>query len=232
MEKIKKYLAEFIGTFILVVLGCGTAAATGDLVATSLAFGLSIIVVAYTVGRVSGGHVNPAVSIAMAIRGDISWGEFLGYCLSQFLGAFVGSALLGLFFHGYKATGANSLANIAGLFGSQINFGIAMVGLVLEIVLTFFFVLAVLGATKDEKTGNIAGILIALALVVVHLLGFNLDGCSVNPARAFSALIFSLIGGAEAGPAWLAIFSTVVGPFIGGILAALCAKVFFPKSAE
>lgn len=231
VDSIKKYLAEFVATFILVVVGCGTAVSSGgDIVATCLAFGISIVILAYTVGRISGGHANPAVSLAMAVSGKLSWKDFLFYVLAQVAGAMVGSLLLGLFFWGYKATGANSLINVALIMGEhEITFATALVGMAIEIVLTFLFIFAIFGFTCEEKLSNIAGLLIGIVLTGVHFLGFNLTGVSVNPARAFSALICSLFGGADAGNAFLAMFACVVGPFIGAVLAAFCWMFFFGK---
>jgi aquaporin Z len=234
-DSLKKYLAEFVATFILVVVGCGTAVSSGgNIVATCLAFGISIVILAYTVGRISGGHANPAVSIAMAVAGKLSWKDFIFYIIAQFAGAMVGSLLLGLLFWGFESTGANGLTGVAYFMGStDINFGTAMIGMVIEIVLTFLFVFAIFGFTCEEKLSNIAGLLIGIVLAGVHFLGFGLTGVSVNPARAFSALICSLFGGADAGNAFLTMFACVVGPFIGGVLAALCWKFFFGgKKAE
>ena len=235
----KKLVAEFFATMILVLVGCGVAIGvgcgdTGGIVATAAAFGLSIIILAYSVGHVSGGHANPAVSLAMAIRGDITWKEFALYCLAQFVGALVGSGILALIFLSVKSTGANgfqaALYVAANANPDEINFGVFALGFLAEIVLTFLFILAVLGATSKKELGNVAGIIIGLALFGVHLLGIPLTGTSVNPARAFSALLFNMFDAdANAGLNALVMVACIVGPFVGAALAALLGKYLFKK---
>ena len=236
---LKKLVAECFATMILVLVGCGVAIGvgcgdTGGIVATAAAFGLSIIILAYSVGHVSGGHANPAVSLAMAIRGDITWKEFALYCLAQFVGALVGSGILALIFLSVRSTGANgfqlALYTAANVTPGEINFGVFALGFLAEIVLTFLFILAVLGATSKKELGNVAGIIIGLALFGVHLLGIPLTGTSVNPARAFSALLFNMFDAdANVGLNALVMAACIVGPFIGAALAALLGKFLFKK---
>ena len=226
---LKKLLAECFATMILVLVGCGVAIGvgcgdTGGIVATAAAFGLSIIILAYSVGQVSGGHANPAVSLAMAIRGDISWKEFALYCAAQFVGALVGSGILALIFLSVKSTGANGFGAALYLAANttEINFGVFALGFLAEIVLTFLFILVVLGVTSKKEWGGIAGIVIGLGLFGVHLLGIPLTGTSVNPARAFSALIFNMFDAdANLTANGLALVACVIAPFIGAALAAL-----------
>ena len=241
----KKLAAEFVATMILVVVGCGVAIGvgcgdTGGIVATAAAFGISIIILAYTVGQVSGGHANPAVSLAMAIRGDISWKEFALYALAQVLGAFVGSGILALIFLGVsRGTGANAVqapimevvanAKIEGDAAKFAGLGFAFLA---EIVLTFLFILLVLGATSKKEWGGFAGILIGLALFGVHLLGIPLTGTSVNPARGLSALVVAMFDGQNVGDKALMLLAAVVAPFIGAAIAALVWKLFVGKKAE
>ena len=251
IDMFKKLAAEFLATMILVVIGCGVAIGvgcgdTGGIVATAAAFGISIIVLAYTVGPISGGHANPAVSLAMAIRGDISWKEFCLYCLAQILGAFVGSGLLALIFMGVATkegaclTGANGIqpalldavarANITGDGAKFAALGLAFLA---EIVLTFLFILLVLGATSKKEWGGFAGILIGLALFGIHLLGIPLTGTSVNPARGLSALVLYMFNGKDVGDKALMLLAAVVAPFIGAALAGLVWKLLFKnKEAE
>ena len=217
----KKYLCEFLGTCVLVLFGCGVAVFSGaDLVATSLAFGLSIIGIAYTIGKVSGCHVNPAVTFAMWIDKRISTKDFIGYIVAQVAGAFAGSGLLALIINSttiadYKLTGLG-VNTYAELSASNIT----MLGaLVVEIILTFVFVLAVLGVTKDKKRENVAPIVIGLALVLVHLLGIKLTGTSVNPARSLAPAV--LMGGDYLSQAWV----FIAGPLVGAAFAALA--IFF-----
>ena len=236
----KKIIAEFFATMILVLVGCGVAIGvgcgdTGGIVATAVAFGLSIIILAYSVGQISGGHANPAVSLAMAIRGDISWKEFAMYCCAQVLGAFAGSGILALIFLSVKSTGSNGFggALFAAANTTELNFGVVMLGLLAEVVLTFLFILAVLGATSKKEWGNVAGIIIGLALFGVHLLGIPLTGTSVNPARALSALVFHMFNGGDAVKYdALAMLACVIGPFIGSALAALVWKLLQGKKEQ
>ena len=211
-------------------VGC---ADTGGIVATAAAFGLSIVVLAYSVGQISGGHANPAVSLAMAIRGDITWKEFAYYCCAQVLGAFAGSGILALIFWGVKSTGSNSIASFVAFTGAtEVNFGHVMLGLFAEIVLTFLFLMAILGVTSKKEYSNVAGIVIGLALFGVHLLGIPLTGTSVNPARALSALVFHMFNGGDAVKLdALTLIACVIGPFIGSALAAFTWKAL-SKSKE
>ncbi len=235
---LKKFISECFATMFLVLIGCGVAigvncnaADAGSVVATAAAFGLSIVVLAYSVGQISGGHANPAVSLAMAIRGDITWKEFAIYCCAQVLGAFVGSGILALIFMGVKATGSNSLnAFVAITQANTYTFGVVMLGLLAEVVLTFLFIMAVLGATSKKEWGPVAGIVIGLALFGVHLLGIPLTGTSVNPARALSALVFHMFNGGDAVKAdFLTMIACVIGPFIGAALAAIVWKLLKGK---
>ena len=232
----KKLVAEFFATMILVLVGCGVAIGVGcgneaGIVATAAAFGLSIIILAYSVGQISGGHANPAVSLAMAIRGDISWKEFFGYCCAQILGAFAGSGILALIFLSVKSTGSNAYqaALLAAANTTEVNFQVVMLGLLAEIVLTFLFILVVLGVTSKKELGGVAGIVIGLALFGVHLLGIPLTGTSVNPARALSALVLHMFNDGAAKNDALTLIAVVIGPFIGAALAALVWKLLSKK---
>ena len=237
----KKLAAEFVATMILVLIGCGVAIGVGcadnaGIVATAAAFGVSIIVLAYTVGQVSGGHANPAVSLAMAIRGDITWKEFALYALAQVLGAFAGSGILALIFLGIaRGTGANSNATLisfvtaAGLEGNAANLAGMGLAVLVEIVLTFLFILLILGVTSKKEWGGLAGLLIGIALFGIHLVGIPLTGTSVNPARGLSALIVSMFDGKNIGDKALVLIPAVIAPFIGAALAALFWKAIAGK---
>lgn len=236
---LKKIVAEFFATMFLVLIGCGVAIGvgcgdTGGIVATAAAFGVSIIVLAYSVGQISGGHANPAVSLAMAIRGDITWLEFALYSLAQILGAFAGSGILALIFLSVKSTGANSLDAFMPIVGvTDYNFAVVGLGLIAEIVLTFMFILVILGVTSKKEWGGVAGIVIGIALFGIHLLGIPLTGTSVNPARALSALVLNMFAeGANVGHNFLTMIACVIGPFIGAALAALAWKALFNKKKE
>ena len=223
----KKYLAECIGTMTLVVLGCGTAMLVGcdavnggGYILTALAFGLTIVAMAYSIGNVSGCHINPAVSLAMVIRGDLSVKDFIGYVIAQCAGALIGAGLLSLIF---KLGGVSDMTGGLGSNGLAGVGGNALAGLLVEIVLTYIFVTAILGVTsKKANHGSFAGLVIGLTLVVVHILGIGLTGTSVNPARSFGpALVAALSGNSEP---LAALWVFIVGPMIGSTLAACVYK--------
>ncbi len=227
MDSIKKYIAEAIGTATLVVLGCGTAmlvgcdaAAGSGYLLTALAFGLTIVAMAYSIGNVSGCHINPAVSIAMLVRGKLSPKDFIGYVISQCVGAVCGTAILALVFK------LGGVADMTGGFGSNGLAGVggnAFAGLLVEIVLTFIFVTAILGVTDERaRHGSFGGLVIGLTLVVVHILGIGLTGTSVNPARSFGPALFA--GGEALKSLWV----FIVGPLVGGALAAVVYGVINP----
>lgn len=217
----KKLLAECIGTMVLVVFGCGVAVWTGvDPVATALAFGLVIVALAYAIGPVSGCHVNPAVSLWVWMTGGMKAKEFWQYVLAQFVGGILGAVLLAVLLGcDFSALGANGLAGVHGNI---------WLGLLAEIVLTFVFVMAVLWATSKRENGSVAGIVIGLALTLVHLLGLGLTGTSVNPARSFGPALFQgfLGGDGSFGIVWI----FIVAPLVWAALAALLFNYF--KKAE
>ena len=229
----KKYVAEFIGTAVLVTLGCGTAmlvgcdAASGcGYILTALAFGLTIIAMAYSIGNVSGCHINPAVSLGVLMTGGMDTKDFVGYVVAQCLGALAGAALLAAIF------GLGDVTDMTGGFGSNGLGGVnnsAVAGLLVEIVLTFIFVTAILGVTdKKANHGSFAGVVIGFTLVLVHILGIGLTGTSVNPARSFGPAVVAAISGNGAPLASLWVF--IVGPLVGGALAAIVYKAL--SSAE
>ena len=217
----RKYISEFIGTLTLVLFGCGIAVVSGgNLVATALAFGLAIVASAYVIGPISGCHVNPAVSLAVFMNKGISSSDFIGYVVSQIIGAFVGSCLLAIIFSTGNVTdmtggfGANGLAGVNGN---------AFAGLIVEIVLTFIFVLTILGVTSSKAShGSFGGLVIGLTLTFVHILGIGLTGTSVNPARSIGPAVVAAISGNTAPVASLWVF--IVGPLVGAALAAVVYK--------
>jgi len=214
MNSMRKYIAEFIGTFVLVLFACGTAAVLGctsepnaAYLLTALAFGLVIVAMAYSIGNISGCHINPAVSIAMLVSKKMTVKDFVGYVVAQFIGAIAGAATLMAFIGLDKGLGAN------GLYNDSIALSLAI-----EIILTFVFVIAILGVTSKEGNGAIAGLVIGLSLTLVHILGIYFTGTSVNPARSFGPALF--VGGAALANVWV----FIVAPLIGGVLAALVYK--------
>ncbi|AOZ97710.1 MIP/aquaporin family protein [Butyrivibrio hungatei] len=223
----KKYVAECIGTATLVVLGCGTAmlvgcdAASGSgYLLTALAFGLTIVAMAYSIGNISGCHINPAVSLGVLLTGGMEIKEFICYVISQCVGALAGAGILALIF------GTGGVEDKTGGFGSNglagVN-GSPIAGLIVEIVLTFIFVIAILGVTsKKANHGSFGGLVIGLTLVVVHILGIGLTGTSVNPARSFGPALVAAFTGNTAPIAALWVF--IVGPLVGAALAACVYK--------
>ncbi|MBO4933806.1 MAG: aquaporin [Clostridia bacterium] len=217
MTTFKKMLAEFIGTCVLVVFGCGIAIVSGaDLVATALAFGLVIVAMAYSVGNVSGCHINPAVSFGMLVAGKMKLVEFFEYVCAQFLGAIAGAGILCAFFGCESGLGANACQP-----GVEI-----WQGLVIEVILTFVFVFAILGVTSKKEFGSAAGIVIGLTLTLVHLLGIGLTGTSVNPARSFGPAL--LAGGDALSQVWI----FILAPLVGACLAALVFRCLSGKEKE
>ena len=220
MESIKKYVAEFIGTLVLVLFACGVAAKTGCLVpeagyvATALAFGLVIVAMAYSIGNVSGCHINPAVSIAMLVSGKMSVKDFIGYVIAQFAGAIAGAAILMYIMGSSEALGANGLYE-----------GDVVKSLIIEVILTCVFVMSILGVTSRKSSSKLAGLVIGLSLTMVHLLGIPFTGTSVNPARSFGPALFT--GGEALSNVWV----FIAAPLVGGILAA-CIYRFIDSKAE
>lgn len=222
MNLLKKCTAEFIGTFVLVFFACGTAAVVGcsaengtGYLLTALAFGLVIVAMAYSIGNISGCHINPAVSIAMLVSGKLSVKEFIGYLIAQFAGATAGAAALMAFVGKESGLGANALyeGNIA-------------LSILIEIILTFVFVIAILGVTSKIENSAVSGIVIGLTLTLVHILGISFTGTSVNPARSFGPALF--VGGDALANVWV----FLVAPLVGGVLAALVYKFIDSKKAE
>ncbi len=224
----KKLIAEFIGTMVLVVMGCGTAMLVGcgadagcGYILTALAFGLVIVGMAYCVGNISGCHINPAVSLGVLISGGMEVKDFIGYVIAQVLGALVGTVILAAIF------GLGGVTDMTGGFGSNglagVN-GSAVAGLLVEIVLTFIFVLTILGVTsKKAGHGSFGGLIIGLALTLVHILGIGLTGTSVNPARSIGPAIMAAISYGNTEPlASLWVF--IVGPLVGAAIAAVVYK--------
>ncbi len=230
----KKYIAEFIGTAVLVILGCGTAmlvgcnaAQGGGYILTALAFGLVIVGMAYCVGNISGCHINPAVSLGVLMTGGMTVKDFVGYVISQCLGALFGAGVLAAIF------GLGNVTDMTGGFGSNglggVN-GSIVAGLLVEVVLTFIFVMTILGVTsKKAGHGSFGGLVIGLTLTLVHILGIGLTGTSVNPARSIGPAIVAAITG-NTQPI-IDVWVFIVGPLVGAALAALVYK-FLEKEKE
>ena len=217
----KRYVSELIGTMVLVLFGCGSAAIAGQMLGTvgiALAFGLSIVAMAYVIGDISGCHINPAVSIGMWIDGRLETKDLLAYIVFQCIGAIIGIALLAVIinsapsFGGYMATGLGQNG-----FGSASSVGLGAVGaIVVEIILTFVFVFTVLGVTKKAENATVAGIVMGLTYAFVHIMGIPLTGTSANPARSLAPALF--LGGQALQQVWVFILAPVVGAVIAGLV--------------
>ncbi|MBO4347806.1 MAG: aquaporin [Lachnospiraceae bacterium] len=218
----KKFIAELIGTCVLVVFGCGTAMITGcaqwgGYLLTALAFGLVIVGMAYCVGNISGCHINPAVSLAVFMNKGMSGKDFGLYVVAQCLGAWLGGGILALIF------GVAEIEDATGGFGSNgiggVN-GSIPAALIVEFVLTYVFVLVILGVTsKKAAHGSFGGLIIGLTLVLIHIFGIALTGTSVNPARSFGPALVALIAGNPEPIKVLWIF--ILGPLAGAAFAAI-----------
>lgn len=218
----KKYFAEMVGTFVLTLLGCGTAMFLGcgepaGVVGTAVAFGLAVVAMAYTIGGISGCHINPAITLGVALSGRMTWKDACGYWVGQVIGGIIAGAVLLLLTNVVAAPdltgglGTNGVANAGGAGGAFL----------VEVIATFIFVLVVLGTT-DAKVGagNLAGLAIGLSLILIHLVCINLTGTSVNPARSIGPAIFA--GGQALTDLWV----FIAAPLVGGALAACVWKGF------
>jgi len=232
-KDLKKYLAEFIGTAVLVFAGCGTAVFTNvNIVATALAFGLAVVAMAYTIGPISGCHINPAVSLGALISRKISLKIFCFYVLAQMFGGILGGALLfGLVklvgFDSVGHMGANGFVDLSETFGITTGTAAAVISTILtEIILTFIFIFTIIGVTSKKDNKLMAGLEIGLCLVLVHLVGIGLTGTSVNPARSFGVAIF---GGIDA---LKEVWVFLVAPLIGAALAGVAGYFMFKNEDD
>ena len=233
MNTVKKFFAEFIGTMVLVVMGCGTAMLVGcdvpgGYLITALAFGLSIVAMAYCVGNVSGCHINPAVSLGVFCSGGMTFAQFLYYVAAQLLGGFAGAGLLALIFK------LGKIEDLTGAYGSN---GLAGVNdsipaaFIVEVLLTCIFVLTILGVTsKKAGHGSFGGLIIGLTLTFVHIFGIGLTGTSVNPARSLGPALIALINGDSSPISVIWIF--ILAPLVGAVIAAIVYSLIDSKEKE
>lgn len=231
MQLVKKFCAEFIGTFVLVLLACGTATVLncsterlGSYILTAAAFGLVIIAMAYSIGNVSGCHINPAVSLGVLLNGGMSIKEFFVYIIAQFTGATAGAAVLGLMVGFGTGLGTNGWYAASDTFA-----GSWKISLMVEVILTFIFVLVILSVTAKEEFSRIAGIVIGSTLTLVHIFGIYFTGTSVNPARSFGPALVKALAGDPTALSKYWVF--LVAPLVGGAAAALIYR-FLIKTKE
>lgn len=236
MEKFKIYLAEFLGTMLLIAIGTGTAlfSAQAGLVAVAFAFGFAIVISAYAFGAISGAHLNPAVSFAMAINKRMSWLDFIGYAGAQVLGAITGSAMiLGV----WMSTGMvqKEMFKVLPLgettYAGQNMIPVSMgAAITIEAVLTFVLVLVIMMVTSEKfGAGAVAGVVIALTLAGLILVGGNLTGASLNPVRSFGPALLEAVLGNTKAMGQMGVY--LIGPMVGGALAALTAKFLGSEEA-
>lgn len=226
----KKMIAEGFGTFILVFFGCGSAVLMGEqigMLGISLAFGLSIVAAAYSIGAISGAHLNPAVSLGMVAAGRMSPAEFLRYSIAQIAGAIIGALVIMLI-----ATGKADYTVAENGLG-QNGYGAGYLGeynltaaLIFELVATFVFVSVILGATQEGSPAAMAGLVIGLTLAAIHLVGINVTGVSVNPARSIGPALF--VGGKALADLWV----FIAAPLVGGALAGIVFKAGLTRAAD
>lgn len=225
----KKLIAEFIGTFSLVLFGCGAAVIAGisntgpsgiGLLGISLAFGLAVVAMAYAIGPISGCHINPAISIAMLIAGKLSAKDCIGYIISQVAGAIAGAGILYLLVSGksdYAGLGDWALGSNGWGEGYLGNYS-TTAAFIAEVVFTCLFLLVIFGTTSKQGNATTAGLAIGITLVLIHLVAIPITGTSVNPARSIGPALFS--GGIALTQLWL----FIVAPILGGVLGAIIWK--------
>jgi aquaporin Z len=229
-----KLIAEFIGTMVLVLMGCGSAVIGGangstgvGLLGIAFAFGLSVVAMAYAIGHISGCHINPAISIGMVVVGRMKASECVGYVISQILGAIAGAGILYLI-----ASGKPGFDIVNGL--GQNGYGIASpqnytmaAGFIAEVVFTAIFLLVIFGSTSTKNIhGGFAGLAIGLSLVLIHIVGIPVTGVSVNPARSIGPAIF--VGGTALTQLWM----FIVAPILGSIIAAIIWRFFVERTDD
>lgn len=228
-----KYIAEFIGTLTLVLMGCGSAVIAGSngttgvgLLGISFAFGLSVVAMAYAIGHISGCHINPAITIGMVVVGRMKASESIGYIIAQILGAIAGAGILYVIAGGKPGFDISATGLGQNGYGAASPQGYSMLsGLVAEIVFTAIFLLVIFGSTSTKNIhGGFAGLAIGLSLVLIHIVGIPVTGVSVNPARSIGPALF--VGGTAISQLWL----FIVAPVAGSIIAALIWRYFVETS--
>jgi aquaporin Z len=224
-----KYIAEFIGTLTLVLMGCGSAVIAGSngttgvgLLGISFAFGLSVVAMAYAIGHISGCHINPAITIGMVVAGRMKASESIGYIVAQILGAIAGAGILYVIAGGKPGFDISATGLGQNGYDAASPQGYSMVsGLIAEVVFTAIFLLVIFGSTSTKNIhGGFAGLAIGLSLVLIHIVGIPVTGVSVNPARSIGPAIF--VGGTALSQLWL----FIVAPVAGSIIAAFIWRYF------
>jgi aquaporin Z len=225
----RKYLAELIGTLALVLIGCGSAAIAGDFIGfagISFAFGLTVLVMVYAIGNISGCHINPAITVAMLVAGKIKGTDAIFYIVAQSVGAIIGAGILWAIASGNAGFSLAETGLGQNGFGDHSPAGYTLAAcLIAEIVLTALFLFVIFGATHKDAPKGFAGVAIGFSLVLIHLVGIPITGTSVNPARSLGPAVF--VGGDALAQLWL----FIVAPIVGGIIAAVLWKYVFEKQS-
>jgi aquaporin Z len=221
VQHLKKYFAEFIGTFTLVLFGCGTAVVAGKsvgMLGIAFAFGFALIAMAYGIGPISGCHINPAVSLAVFTAGRMNAGDLLGYIVGQVLGGIAGAGVLSVIANGLLS-GYSTTAGGLGQNGWGANYlggyGISA-AMVFEFVATLLFVIVILGSTQKSAPSHMAGLAIGITLAAIHIFGISITGVSVNPARSLGPAL--LVGGQALAQVWLFLLVPSLAGVVAGVL--------------
>jgi aquaporin Z len=226
----KKYSAELIGTLVLVLMGCGSAVIAGKFIGfagIAVAFGLSVLVMVYTIGSISGCHINPAVTIGMLVANKIKGKDALFYIIAQCIGGILGAGILWAIASGLPDYSIAKVGLGQNGFGTHSPAGYSLVAcLIAEIVLTAIFIFVILGSTHKNAQKGFAGVSIGLSLTLIHLVGIPITGTSVNPARSLGPAVF--VGGDALSQLWL----FIVAPIIGGCIAAVLWRFVFEKQPD
>ncbi len=232
ISKTSKFVAEMIGTMVLVLMGCGSAVIAGadgttgvGLLGISFAFGLSVIAMAYAIGHISGCHINPAISIAMVAAGRMKLDEAILYIIAQIIGAIIGAGILYIIFTNHPGAVIGEWALGSNGWGTGYLDAYNMTAaFVAEFVFTFIFLMVILGSTSTKNiNGGFAGLAIGFSLVLIHIVGIKITGVSVNPARSIGPAIFA--GGEALSQLWL----FIIAPVLGGIVAAFTYNLLIEK---
>ena len=223
----KKFVAELVGTFALVLVGCGSAVIAGDKVGflgISFAFGLTVLAMVYAIGHISGCHINPAISVAMLVAGRMRFKDTVLYVFAQCIGAVAGAAVLWWIASGLAGYSVATQGLGQNGFGAHSPGGYTLgSALAFEVVFTVLFLFVIFGATSTDAPKGFAGLPIGLALVLIHIVGIPVTGTSVNPARSLGPAVFA--GAAALGQLWV----FIVAPLAGGIIAAVIWRLLFEK---
>ncbi|HEY0245891.1 MAG TPA: aquaporin Z [Mucilaginibacter sp.] len=228
-----KFTAEFFGTLVLVLMGCGSAVIAGangttgvGLLGIAFAFGLSVVAMAYAIGHISGCHINPAISIGMVMAGRMKGSEAIFYIIAQILGAIAGAGILLLIASGKEGytLATDGLGQNGYDTASPAHYNL-LAGFIAETVFTFIFLLVIFGSTSTKNiNGGFAGLAIGLSLVLIHIVGIKVTGVSVNPARSIGPAL--LVGGTAISQLWL----FIIAPILGAILSAITWRVLLERN--